>query len=236
VNRYVGNLAPMPGVFPDYPAPVIRNAGTGDEAELVMMRWGMPPPPRTGGPPVTNIRNTSSPHWRMWLKPENRCLVPANSFAEYAPEPNPETKKKDVVWFALHEDRPLFAFAGIWTTFKGDRGTKSKPIPGPHQVYGFLTTAPNEVVEPIHPKAMPVILLTAEERAVWMRAHGMKRRRYSDRCQMMRSGSSCAARTKRTRRRLHERPPTEAALLQTLEFEREPSTQHRPVGVANLDR
>jgi putative SOS response-associated peptidase YedK len=28
-----------------------------------MMRWGMPPPPRAGGPPVTNIRNTSSPHW-----------------------------------------------------------------------------------------------------------------------------------------------------------------------------
>ena len=22
INRYVGNLAPMPGVFPDYPAPV----------------------------------------------------------------------------------------------------------------------------------------------------------------------------------------------------------------------
>jgi putative SOS response-associated peptidase YedK len=48
-------------------------------------------------------------------------LVPANSFAEYAPEPNPETKKKDAVWFALNEDRPLFAFAGIWTTFNGDR-------------------------------------------------------------------------------------------------------------------
>jgi len=27
VNRYVGNLAPMPGVFPDYPAPVVRNTG-----------------------------------------------------------------------------------------------------------------------------------------------------------------------------------------------------------------
>jgi hypothetical protein len=51
-------------------------------------------------------------YWRMWLRPENRCLVPANSFAEYAPEPNPETKKKDIVWFALNEDRPLFAFAG----------------------------------------------------------------------------------------------------------------------------
>jgi putative SOS response-associated peptidase YedK len=33
-----------------------------------------------------------------------------------------------------------------------------------------LTTAPNAVVEPIHPKAMPVILTTDEERDVWMRA------------------------------------------------------------------
>jgi putative SOS response-associated peptidase YedK len=32
------------------------------------------------------------------------------------------------------------------------------------------TTAPNAVVEPIHPKAMPVILTTDEERDVWMRA------------------------------------------------------------------
>jgi putative SOS response-associated peptidase YedK len=80
------------------------------------------------------------------------------------------TKKKDVVWFALNEDRPLFAFAGIWTTFNGDRCTKSKPIPGPHQVYAFLTTEANAVVKPIHAKAMPVILTTDEERDVWMRA------------------------------------------------------------------
>jgi putative SOS response-associated peptidase YedK len=86
----------------------------------------------------------------------NRCLIRANSFAEYAPEPNPETKKKD----------------GIWTEFKGDHGTKSKPIPGPHLVYGFLTTAPNAIVEPIHPKAMPAILTTLEEYDVWMRAVG----------------------------------------------------------------
>ena len=72
-----------------------------------------------------------------------------------------------MVWFALNQDRPLFAFAGIWTTF---RGTKSKPVPGPHQVYGFLTTSLNAVIEPIHPKVMPVILMTDEERDVWMRA------------------------------------------------------------------
>jgi len=37
-------------------------------------------------------------------------------------------------------------------------------------VYGFLTTVPNAVVEPIHLKAMPMILATEEERDVWMRA------------------------------------------------------------------
>ncbi len=84
-----GNLPSMPGVFPDYEAPVVRNEDGG--RELIKMRWGMPPPPKFGGPPVTNIRNTSSPHWRGWLKPENRCLVPASSFSEYAPEPNPVT-------------------------------------------------------------------------------------------------------------------------------------------------
>jgi putative SOS response-associated peptidase YedK len=52
------------------------------------------------------------------MKPENRCLVPVNSFAEYAPELNPGTKK-DVV----------FSFADIWTQFNGYRGTRSKPIP-----------------------------------------------------------------------------------------------------------
>jgi putative SOS response-associated peptidase YedK len=134
-----------------------------------MMRWGMPNPPKFPGI-STNIRNLKSPHWRAWLKPENRCLVPVNSFAEYAPEPNPATKKKDVVWFALNDDRPPFAFAGIWTEFRGDRGTKSKPIPGPHLVYGFLMTEPNAIVEPIHDKAMPVMLTTKEEHDVWMRA------------------------------------------------------------------
>ncbi len=39
VNRYVGNLAPMPGVFPDYPAPVVRNT-TGRE-----LSNGMDAPP-----------------------------------------------------------------------------------------------------------------------------------------------------------------------------------------------
>jgi putative SOS response-associated peptidase YedK len=84
--------------------------------------------------------------------------------------PNHEAKKKDVVWCALDDDRLLTSSAGIWTEFEVDRGTKSKPVSGPHPVYGFLATTPNAVVEPIHPKAMPVILTTDEERDVWMHA------------------------------------------------------------------
>lgn len=38
-------------------------------------------------------------------------------------------------------------------------------------------TDPNALVEPIHDKAMPVLLLTQEEVDVWMRLLGMKQRR-----------------------------------------------------------
>jgi hypothetical protein len=40
LNRYVGNLAPMPGVFPDYKAPIVRNGPGG--RELATARRGMP--------------------------------------------------------------------------------------------------------------------------------------------------------------------------------------------------
>jgi hypothetical protein len=83
---------------------------------------------------------------------------------------DPEDQEKGRRVVRAQRDRPLFVFAGIWTEFKGDRGTKSKPVPGPHLVYGLLTTAPNAIVEPIHPKAMRLILTTEEERKVWMRA------------------------------------------------------------------
>lgn len=165
-----GNLPSFPSIFPDKEAPVIIGGGE-DERELAMMRWGFPPPPNANRV-VTNIRNLSSPFWRPWLKPQYRCLVPATSFSEYAPKPNPETGKKDIVWFALDSSRPLFAFAGVWRPWSGRRGTKDEPVEGDHLLYSFLTCEPNAVVAPIHPKAMPVILreddwetwLTAEPR------------------------------------------------------------------------
>ena len=57
-----GNLPPMPAVFPDMLAPVVRVAD--GVRRLEPMRWGMPGPPQFGGAPITNIRNTSSLLWR----------------------------------------------------------------------------------------------------------------------------------------------------------------------------
>src|SRR5258706_13405355 len=36
-----GNMPPLPGIFPDYKAPIVRNGADG-KRELVMARWGMP--------------------------------------------------------------------------------------------------------------------------------------------------------------------------------------------------
>jgi putative SOS response-associated peptidase YedK len=65
---------------------------------------------------------------------------------------------------------PLFAFAGIWCSWIGTRGTKKNPVEGKHLLFGFLTTEPNAVVKPVHSKAMPVILTTAEDRERWLMA------------------------------------------------------------------
>jgi putative SOS response-associated peptidase YedK len=163
-----GNLPSMPGVFPDYAAPVVRNAAGG--RELAMARWGMPSPVfalkgKKTDPGVTNIRNTKSPHWRRWLGVEHRCLVPFTSFSEHEALPD---GRHPPVWFALSAERPLACFAGIWTQWTSVRKLKEGEVTA--DLFGFLTTEPNAEVGPIHPKAMPVILTTPEECDVWLSA------------------------------------------------------------------
>ncbi|MFK0385010.1 SOS response-associated peptidase [Agrobacterium sp. NPDC090273] len=162
------NLEPDVEVYPDRPAPVVRNFDGG--RELVGLTWGMPSPtfvtdgkPDTG---VTNIRNVGSPHWRRWLQPDSRCVVPWTTFCEWEDTKPRKTKR----WFAINEETPLAFFAGIWTEWNGTRGSLKNPREGQHQLFGFLTCEPNEIVKPIHPKAMPVILTTKEEVEIWLTA------------------------------------------------------------------
>ena len=149
----------MPGVFPDYMAPVVRNNGI---RELAMLRWGMPGPPQFGGAPITNIRNVKSARLRGWLKPEDRCVVPFTSFSEF------NKTAGGNIWFAFDHSRPLAFFAGIWTNWTCVRKVKEGETT--NDLFGFLTTESNNVVGAIHPKAMPVILRKPEEIKTWMTA------------------------------------------------------------------
>ena len=141
------NLPPFDEIYPGYQAPVLRRSESGG-LELDMMRWGFPGPPSAGSRPVTNVRNLDSPFWRNALsRPDRRCIVPVTRFCEWTAEPDPETKRKAKVWFALREeDPPLFAFAGLWRPAEEGR------------FMAFLTCEANQTVGAVHPKAMPVML------------------------------------------------------------------------------
>lgn len=164
-----GNMQPMPGVFPDYAAPIVRSQD--GVRELALSRWGMPTPPKylegkRTDPGVTNIRNVNSAHWRRWLGVESRCVVPFTSFSENEVMPD---GSRPPIWFALNETRPLAFFAGIWTP-KWTSVRKLKEGAVTADLFGFLTTNPNKLVGTYHPKAMPVILTTREEIDLWMTA------------------------------------------------------------------
>lgn len=165
---HTGNLPPMPGIFPDHAAPVVRNGPTG--RELAMARWGMPSPAfalqgRKTDPGVTNIRNTRSAQWRRWLGVRSRVVVPFTSFSEHE---RLQDGSRPPIWFALDASRPLAFFAGIWTTWTSVR--KIREGETTNDLFGFLTTEPNDLVARYHPKAMPVILTTPEQVDLWLDA------------------------------------------------------------------
>ena len=184
------NQPPMSGVYPDYAAPIVTRAQDGTR-ELRDVRWGMPSPKNVlleaagkradklrakGGEVdftsllrlepdkgVTNIRNTASSHWKPWLGPSSRCLVPFTSFSE----PDQVGGSLQQIWFAFDESRPVAAFAGVWTPgWTCVRKIKEGEVSC--DLFGFLTTEANAEVGAYHSKAMPVILTEPSERDLWL--------------------------------------------------------------------
>ena len=163
-----GNMPPLPGIFPDYGAPIVAGRGDGGGNSSGALGHAVADLRAKGkktDPGVTNIRNVKSPHWRRWLGPESRCLVPFTSFSENELTPG---GSKQPIWFAFDQDRPLAFFAGIWTRWTSVRKVREGEVTA--DLFGFLTTEPNAEVAAVHPQAMPAILTTEEEREVWLRA------------------------------------------------------------------
>ncbi|MDR3475755.1 MAG: SOS response-associated peptidase family protein [Devosia sp.] len=146
---------------------VLRNRGTG--LEWAAARFGMPTPVDRLKPGarvdrgIANIANPRYPHWRQWLGPANRCVVPATSFIEH----NSADGTYAPIEFAFAADRPMFFFAGLWTPWTGVRRVKE----GVREMdlFGILTIGANADVAPYHGR-MPVILLTPEEVGIWLTA------------------------------------------------------------------
>ena len=165
-NRTVA-FEPTRAIFPRHVAPVVRIAADG-ERELVNLSWGFVLLQQGKAPrPVTNVRDDklrSSSFWRGSFE-QRRCLVPASAFCE----PNGYVKPATWHWFAINgaEDRPLFAFPGIWKRYRG-------PVKkdGPNidiETYAFVTTTPNPLVATINHERMPVLLTREEEFETWLR-------------------------------------------------------------------
>ncbi|WP_254447982.1 SOS response-associated peptidase [Ruegeria arenilitoris] len=162
----LGNAEPLPAIYPMHMAPIVRKDEDGAR-ELVSLFWGFrttKKSKKTGAilqPHAwNNARDDKVLKSGLWKNSfeERRCLVPASSFCEVQGR-NPATYH----WFALKgsEARPPFAFAGMWqvSQYEGKEGPEEVPA------YTVITTSANDIVRPIHPQRMPVILSSSDYEA-----------------------------------------------------------------------
>jgi len=145
-------LAPSYNIAPQSLQPVVRLSSETGERELTIMRWGLIPFFAKDAKIAYSTINAraetvvTSPVFREPMK-RRRCLVPADLFWEWK---KIDAKTKQPYAIALQDDS-LFAFAGLWDTWK-DKAT-GQAIDS----YTIITTDPNELMEPLHNR-MPVIL------------------------------------------------------------------------------
>jgi putative SOS response-associated peptidase YedK len=109
------------------------------------------------------------------LPATRRAMSPrlSNLFDLCSVSMSPNSKPVQWRWFGRADKQPFF-FAGIWRPWTGDRGTKKAPNIGDHTLFSIMTTEPNEIVEPIHEKAMPVMLMTPDDVEQWLRGSSVE--------------------------------------------------------------
>jgi putative SOS response-associated peptidase YedK len=126
------------------PVVVERSAGR----SLAAFRWGFQPSWMAPGraPPPINARAETVATNGLFGRAlaERRCVVPTSGFFEWRVVP--EQKRKQPHHIRVR-GAGVFGFAGIYTPADGER-------PG---TYAIVTTAPNELLAPIHNR-MPAIL------------------------------------------------------------------------------
>ncbi|MCM3711316.1 SOS response-associated peptidase [Sporosarcina luteola] len=138
---------------------VVAVINDGRKNRLGHLRWGLIPPwakDEKIGYKMINARAETvaeKPSFRRAFQ-KQRCILPADSFYEWQRKDG----EKIPMRIRLKNDE-LFAIAGLWESWKSPDG---KVI----HTCTAITTAPNELMKPIHDR-MPVIL-KREDEAAWL--------------------------------------------------------------------
>lgn len=154
IDDFLREITPRYNIAPGQQAPVVINDG---RRFLTLMQWGLVPSwaqdPSIGNRMINARAETvaEKPAFRRLIG-KRRCLVLADGFFEWRKE-----GKRKVPMRIVLKERELFAFAGLWDSWK-------KPDGGELRTFTIITTEANSLLRPIHDR-MPVILdnLTQKE-------------------------------------------------------------------------
>lgn len=147
------NIAPTEQV-------VTVKQGKGKSRTLTMMRWGLIPAWAKGSSTGSRNINARSETIRQTasfrdLISSRRCLIPADGFYEW----KKNGRVKQPYCFVVSEGDGLFAFAGLWDSWKNPKGEIVESCT-------VLTAEANELVSELHDR-MPVIV-PSEKYEKWL--------------------------------------------------------------------
>ena len=160
-----GWLEPRFNIAPTQQVAVISNR---DPKALSLMKWGLVPSwakdPKIGNRMINARSETAAekPSFRTAFK-RRRCLIPADGYYEWSKQ-----GKKKVPMYIRHREREIFAFAGLWESWKSADGSWLNTCT-------ILTTEANEHIRPVHHRM--TVILEPEDYELWLAPRELDSRR-----------------------------------------------------------
>jgi len=151
-----GWTAPRFNIAPTQQVAVISDS---DPKILSFMKWGLVPSWAKDskiGSRMINARSETAaekPSFRTAFK-RRRCLIPADGYYEWTKQGS-----RKIPMYIRHAERELFAFAGLWESWKQPDGTWL-------QTCAILTTEANDKVRPIHHRM--AVIIEPEDYDTWL--------------------------------------------------------------------
>ena len=147
---------PRYNIAPSQMVPAITNRAP---QELTFLKWGLVPSwakdPAIGNRMINARSETAAekPSFRNAFK-RRRCLIPADGYYEWTKHDG-----KRVPIYIKRKDRDVFAFAGLWESWKQPDGSWLGTC-------AILTTDANSFIQPIHHRM--TVIIEPEDFDIWL--------------------------------------------------------------------